>query len=369
MPPEMSQLELKKIEKKYSSGSDAVKGISFTAEQGEFIVLVGPSGCGKSTTLRMIAGLEEATGGDILIGGKRVNDLPPKDRDIAMVFQNYALYPHLTVFENIAFPLSIRKEPKDVIDREVKKAAELLSITHLLERKPKELSGGERQRVAVGRAIVRKPQIFLFDEPLSNLDAALRTEMRAELKSLQRQLGTTMIYVTHDQTEAMTMGDKIVVLNNGLIEQFGTPQEIYARPNSTFVARFLGSPAMNLIRGELTESNGKTLFISGSFSLELPSTEAVRKKDVLLGIRPEILSIGKKTGQSNAISGILSLAERLGSVTNYYMESALSLDGRLAASTQNSRDLEQFTIGEHITFSVSETEVHFFDPETGLRSI
>ncbi|MFI5263987.1 MAG: ABC transporter ATP-binding protein [Candidatus Kapaibacterium sp.] len=365
----MAELELRSVEKRYANNRDAVKGISFTAEQGEFIVLVGPSGCGKSTTLRMIAGLEEATGGDILIGGRRVNDLPPKDRDIAMVFQNYALYPHLTVFENIAFPLSIRKETNDVIDLEVKKAAELLSITHLLERKPKELSGGERQRVAVGRAIVRKPQIFLFDEPLSNLDAALRTEMRAELKRLQRQLGTTMIYVTHDQTEAMTMGDKIVVLNNGLIEQFGTPQEIYAKPNSTFVARFLGSPAMNLIRGELAESNGKVIYTAGSFRMELPFMTNVSKKDVLLGIRPEIFSIGKESGQGNGIRGILTLAERLGSVTNYYIESALSLDGRLAATTQNSRDVEQLTIGEYITFSVSEPEVHFFDPETGLRSI
>src|SRR5579872_477700 len=266
----MIQLELRSIEKRYGNGNDAVKGISFVAEQGEFIVLVGPSGCGKSTTLRMIAGLEEATGGDIVIGGKRVNDLPPKERDIAMVFQNYALYPHLSVAENIGFPLSIRKEKKDIIEREVRKAAELLSITHLLHRKPKELSGGERQRVAVGRAIVRKPQVFLFDEPLSNLDAALRTEMRAELKSLQRRLGTTMIYVTHDQTEAMTMGDKIVVLNQGRIEQFGTPQEIYMKPNSTFVARFLGSPAMNLIRGELLQANENMIFTADRFKLELP---------------------------------------------------------------------------------------------------
>src|SRR5579872_4954919 len=266
----MPHLELRSLEKRYANNNDAVKGISFSAEQGEFIVLVGPSGCGKSTTLRMIAGLEDATGGDSRIIGKRVNDEPSKNRDVAMVFQNYALYPHLTVFENIAFPLSIRKIGKEIIEGEVLKAAELLSITKVLQRKPKELSGGERQRVAVGRAIVRKPQIFLFDEPLSNLDAALRTEMRAELKALQRKLGTTMIYVTHDQTEAMTMGDKIVVLNSGVIEQFGTPEEIYTKPNSTFVARFLGSPAMNLIRGELLQANENMIFTADRFKLELP---------------------------------------------------------------------------------------------------
>ncbi|MDP4221142.1 MAG: ABC transporter ATP-binding protein [Bacteroidota bacterium] len=365
----MPHLELKNIEKKYSSGSDAVKGISFSAEQGEFIVLVGPSGCGKSTTLRMIAGLEEATGGDILIDGKRVNDLPPKDRNIAMVFQNYALYPHLSVFENIAFPLSIRKERKEVVDQEVRKAAALLSITHLLDRKPKELSGGERQRVAVGRAIIRKPAVFLFDEPLSNLDAALRTEMRAELKNLQRRLGTTMVYVTHDQTEAMTMGDKIVVLSNGLIEQFGSPHEIYSKPKSTFVARFLGSPAMNLIRGELSQSNGRAIFFAPSFELELGSVAADAGKQVLLGIRPEAFSVtgsANPTGKSE-IRGLLSLTERLGSATNYYMESSLSLDGRMTASAQSVMGSEEYEIGSEIIFRISHGDVHLFDPENGLR--
>ncbi len=365
----MPHLELKNIEKRYANENDAVKGISFAAERGEFIVLVGPSGCGKSTTLRMIAGLEEATGGDIFISGKRVNDLPPKDRNVAMVFQNYALYPHLTVFENIAFPLSIRKENKATIDSEVRKAAELLSITHLLLRKPKELSGGERQRVAVGRAIVRKPEVFLFDEPLSNLDAALRTEMRAELKSLQRRLGTTMIYVTHDQTEAMTMGDKIVVLNKGMIEQFGSPQEIYSKPRSTFVARFLGSPAMNLIRGLIVEANGKNIFSSETFQLELPLTNIGHRKEILLGIRPEIFSVGKQAsgGSFAEIKGTLTLTERLGSATNYYMNSTLSLDGRLTASAQGSSVPDDYMIGEEIVFSVLHPEVHLFDAETGLR--
>lgn len=367
----MPHLELRSVEKRYANSNDAVRGISFAADKGEFIVLVGPSGCGKSTTLRMIAGLEDATGGDIFINGKRVNDLPPKDRDVAMVFQNYALYPHLTVFENIAFPLSIRKENRAVIDTEVRKATELLSITHLLERKPKELSGGERQRVAVGRAIVRKPQVFLFDEPLSNLDAALRTEMRAELKSLQRQLSTTMIYVTHDQTEAMTMGDKIVVLNKGMIEQFGTPQEIYSKPNSTFVARFLGSPAMNLIRGEIFRVNGKIMFSVSDFQLELPSDNTVDNREVLLGIRPEVFSAanGMNSANANEITGVLTLAERLGSATNYYMESPLSIDGKLTASTQGNSNSGGYEIGEKIVFRITKPELHLFDPETGLRLI
>ena len=281
----MPHLELTQLTKTYASGSDAVRGVSFVAKQGEFIVLVGPSGCGKSTTLRMIAGLEEATGGDILIDGKRVNDLAPKDRDVAMVFQNYALYPHLSVYENIAFPLSIKKTDKAIIDREVRAAAELLSITRLLDRKPKELSGGERQRVALGRAIVRKPQVFLFDEPLSNLDAALRTEMRAELKSLQQRLGTTMVYVTHDQTEAMTMGDKIVVMNKGLVEQTGSPREVYETPKTAFVARFLGSPTINMIKGTLSMIGQQVTFTSGNFSIPITGISVQDSREVFLGIR------------------------------------------------------------------------------------
>jgi ABC-type sugar transport system ATPase subunit len=364
----MPHLELRSLEKRYANNNEAVKGVSFAAEQGEFIVLVGPSGCGKSTTLRMIAGLEDATGGDIFIGGKRVNDEPSKMRDIAMVFQNYALYPHLTVAENIGFPLSIRKESKSVIESEVKKASELLSISHLLARKPKELSGGERQRVAVGRAIVRKPQVFLFDEPLSNLDAALRNEMRAELKSLQRRLGTTMIYVTHDQTEAMTMGDKIVVLNNGLVEQFGTPGEIYSKPNSIFVARFLGSPPMNLIRGKIKHTDGDSFFISPGFHMQIEPTAIADDSEILLGIRPEVLSV---TGNNHIaeVTGNLSLTERLGSSTHYYMESAISTDGILTASEQGTYHSEINQIGKEITFYMTSSQVHLFDPKTGLRII
>src|SRR5437763_6603108 len=246
----MPHLELRSLEKRYANNNDAVKGISFSAEQGEFIVLVGPSGCGKSTTLRMSAGLEDATSGEIFIAGKKVNDLPSKDRDVAMVFQNYALYPHLTVAENIGFPLAIRKERTDTITREVGKAAELLSISHLLLRKPKELSGGERQRVAVGRAIVRQPQVFLFDEPLSNLDAKMRVQMRTEITKLHQRLQATMIYVTHDQIEAMTMGDRIVVMNNGKVQQIATPLTLHNQPDNLFVAGFLGTPPMNFINGE-----------------------------------------------------------------------------------------------------------------------
>src|SRR5947209_6803497 len=330
----MPHLELRSVEKRYANNTDAVKGVSFSAEQGEFIVLVGPSGCGKSTTLRMIAGLEEATGGEIHIAGKKVNDLPSKDRDVAMVFQNYALYPHLTVAENIGFPLAIRKENKMTIEGEVRKAAEILSISHLLSRKPKELSGGERQRVAVGRAIVRKPQVFLFDEPLSNLDAALRTEMRAELKALQCRLGTTMVYVTHDQTEAMTMGDKIAVMNAGTLEQFGTPDEIYAKPNSQFVARFLGSPPMNLLKGKIEYRGNTAFFIANGFHCALPSVAAPNGKEVLLGIRPELVSVS--TNGTAGFTGKLSLVERLGSSTHYYMGSSFSTDGTLVASQQGS---------------------------------
>src|ERR1700691_6220400 len=256
----MAEVALRQVTKRYDD-VEAVRSIDLDIPNNEFVVLVGPSGCGKSTTLRMIAGLEEVTAGDIYIGGAVVNDLPPKDRDIAMVFQNYALYPHMTAYENMAFGLKLRSYKKKEIDNRVREAAEILNLTHLLERRPKELSGGQRQRVAVGRAIVRKPKVFLFDEPLSNLDAALRTQMRAELKRIQRNLGATMLYVTHDQVEAMTMGDKIAVMNKGELEQFGTPSEIYEHPASVFVARFLGSPAMNVLPGGITNDSNESYFV------------------------------------------------------------------------------------------------------------
>src|SRR5271154_3099840 len=253
----MAQVTLRKVIKKYDD-TLAVRGIDLDIADKEFIVLVGPSGCGKSTTLRMIAGLEEITGGDIAIGGDVVNDVPPKDRDIAMVFQNYALYPHMNVYENMSFGLKLKRTPKDEIDRRVKQAAQILDITELLDRKPKQLSGGQRQRVAMGRAIVRDPKVFLFDEPLSNLDAKLRVQMRTEIKALHQRLKTTTIYVTHDQIEAMTMADKIVVMHDGRVEQIGTPLELYDRPANIFVAGFIGSPAMNFIPGVVGDGGFKT---------------------------------------------------------------------------------------------------------------
>ncbi len=361
----MPHLELSQLTKTYASGSDAVRGVSFAAKQGEFIVLVGPSGCGKSTTLRMIAGLEEATSGDILIDGKRVNDLAPKDRDVAMVFQNYALYPHLSVYQNIAFPLSIKKTNKEIIDSEVRAAAELLSITRLLDRKPKELSGGERQRVALGRAIVRKPQVFLFDEPLSNLDAALRTEMRAELKSLQQRLGTTMVYVTHDQTEAMTMGDTIVVMNKGLIEQTGSPREVYETPKTAFVARFLGSPTINMIKGTLKTIAQQTTFTSGNLSIPIAGVSVVDSKEVFLGIRPESFMVGNTTESNATIDGKLLLVERLGGVTHCYIEYPSAERGKIAATLVHHQIKPQ--IGDRMTVTVPEQGLHIFDAATGLR--
>jgi multiple sugar transport system ATP-binding protein len=354
----MAHLELRNIEKRYSGGNEAVGGISFAAEKGEFIVMVGPSGCGKSTTLRMVAGLEDISSGEIFINGKQVNTLAPKDRDVAMVFQNYALYPHFTVKENIAFPLTIRKESTDVIEREVTKAAELLSITHLLARKPKELSGGERQRVAVGRAIVRKPQVFLFDEPLSNLDAALRSSMRAELKNLQRELGTTMLYVTHDQTEAMTMGDRIVVLNRGKLEQYDSPEDIYRKPATSFVARFLGSPSMNMMVGTLEGG----VFTSGEFRLPLHST--ISHRTAQLGVRPESVSIVTDDLGEGMISGTLSLIEPLGSVTNYYIETG---DATFIASINGFVSTDGHKLGDPIHLKIHTADIHLFDSVSGMR--
>ncbi|SFJ38689.1 ABC transporter ATP-binding protein [Celeribacter neptunius] len=280
----MAKVTLDNVRKVYPNGVEAVTPASFDIKDGEFTVLVGPSGCGKSTLLRMIAGLEEITDGALTIGDRVVNDLDPADRDIAMVFQNYALYPHMTVRKNIAYGLKNRKTPKEVIEKKVAEAAKMLNLEEYLDRKPSQLSGGQRQRVAMGRAIVRDPSLFLFDEPLSNLDAKLRNQMRIEIKALQRRLGVTSIYVTHDQVEAMTMADRIIVLNGGKIEQIGTPSEIYHNPASTFVASFMGAPPMNLVAAELTD---ETLFFAG---LQLPMKTDYRGP-VTLGLRPEDLHI------------------------------------------------------------------------------
>src|SRR5712664_1695133 len=289
----MAQVMLRKVIKKYDEVL-AVRGIDLDIFDKEFVVLVGPSGCGKSTTLRMIAGLEEITDGEILIGGDVVNDLPPKDRDIAMVFQNYALYPHMTVFENMSFGLRLKKFPKAEIKQRVDNAARILDITELLDRKPRQLSGGQRQRVAMGRAIVRTPKVFLFDEPLSNLDAKLRVQMRTEIKKVHQKVKTTTVYVTHDQIEAMTLADRVVVMNFGRIEQIGTPHEVYHRPQTRFVAGFIGSPAMNFLSCRLVENNGGlTVRLSDQLSLPLPADRVARyrayagQRRLLFGLRPE----------------------------------------------------------------------------------
>jgi len=290
----MAEVKLKDITKVFGKVV-AVKNFRLDIKDGEFIILVGPSGCGKTTTLRSIAGLEEVNSGEIYIGDRLVNDVPPKDRDIAMVFQNYALYPHMNVYQNMSFGLRLRKVPKKEIDKVVRRTADLLGIGELLDRKPKELSGGQRQRVALGRAIVRNPKVFLFDEPLSNLDAKLRIAMRAELLDLHRRLKTTTIYVTHDQLEAMTMGDRIVVMNEGIVQQVGTPQEVYEHPTNKYVAGFIGSPEMNFVPCKLVMKNGDMFAVDKGFSLRIPPDYAKKAKDyvnkeVILGIRPEHLA-------------------------------------------------------------------------------
>ncbi|AVF03202.1 MAG: sn-glycerol-3-phosphate ABC transporter ATP-binding protein UgpC [Devosia indica] len=290
----MSQLSLKRLEKSFNEAR-IIKGIDLDVSEGEFVVFVGPSGCGKSTLLRMIAGLEDVSAGEIEIGGNIVNDLPPVQRGIAMVFQSYALYPHMSVYENIAFPLRVEKLPQAEVDNRVQAAAKVLQLESRLQHRPGQLSGGQRQRVAIGRAIVRQPKIFLFDEPLSNLDAALRSEMRIELMELHKRLGSTMIYVTHDQIEAMTMADKIVVLNAGEIAQIGSPLELYHKPDNLFVAGFIGSPKMNFINGRVRAANGTTVTVDlgklGTIELPRSSTE-VAGQDVTIGIRPEHLTLG-----------------------------------------------------------------------------
>jgi multiple sugar transport system ATP-binding protein len=288
----MSQVTLRSLIKRFSEDVIAVNNVSLDIQDKEFVVLVGPSGCGKTTTLRMVAGLEDITDGEIYIGDRLVNDVPPKDRNIAMVFQNYALYPHMTVYKNMAFSLKLRRTPRDEIDRRVKAAADILGIGELLERKPKQLSGGQRQRVAVGRAIVRDPEVFLFDEPLSNLDAKLRVNMRAELIKLHDRLNATMIYVTHDQVEAMTMGDRIVVMRNGFIQQVGAPMEVYNQPLNQFVAGFIGSPPMNFLDARLVQENGTLKVDFNGVRLPLPANKAKQvesyaNREVVLGIRPE----------------------------------------------------------------------------------
>ena len=353
----MSSLKLEEVSKSYGE-NDILKNISLDVDDGEFLVLVGPSGCGKSTTLRLIAGLEEPSKGSIIIDKKIVNEKDPSDRDIAMVFQNYALYPQMTVKENMEFGLKIRKLEKNEIDLRVLEAAKILKIENLLGRKPKELSGGQRQRVALGRAIVRKPKVFLFDEPLSNLDAKLRQEMRVEIKKIHNLLGTTMIYVTHDQTEAMTMGDRIAVMNDGIIEQLDTPTTIYNKPQNIFTSTFVGTPQINLVNGELVEKNDNWYFISNN--LEIPFSEKHRQfsrflnKKVTLGIRPEDIII-EMDSESNNSNVKINFVENLGSEMNLHFSFD---DIKFVAKINNSENnfLNHFC---KIKFKIN--NIHIFD--------
>ncbi|AAK81172.1 multiple sugar transport system ATP-binding protein [Clostridium acetobutylicum] len=364
----MADLSLKHIYKVYDGNVTAVKDFNLDVADKEFIVFVGPSGCGKSTTLRMIAGLEEITKGELTIGGRVVNDVSPKDRDIAMVFQNYALYPHMTVYENMAFGLKLRKTPKDVIDEKVKKAAEILDIAHLLDRKPKALSGGQRQRVAMGRAIVREPKVFLMDEPLSNLDAKLRVQMRTEIAKLHKDLQNTFIYVTHDQTEAMTLGTRIVVMKDGVIQQVDTPQNIYEKPKNMFVAGFIGSPQMNFVDSKVTEDSGKIMVsvegqeipVSGDISKILKENGYINK-EVILGIRPENMDESPEFLQKHKdaiINAKVEVTELMGAETYIHLAKGkanfiVRVNG---ASTSKA--------GDEIKIGININKLHVFDKET-----
>ena len=346
----------------------AVDNFNLEIRDKEFIVLVGPSGCGKSTTLRMVAGLEEISGGELYIGGQLMNDVAPKDRDIAMVFQNYALYPHMTVRDNIAFPLKLRKVPKEEIDQRVNQAAEILGITEYLDRKPKALSGGQRQRVAIGRAIVREPKVLLMDEPLSNLDAKLRNQMRAEIIKLRQRINTTFIYVTHDQTEAMTLGDRIVIMKDGVIQQIGTPQEVFDHPANLFVAGFIGMPQMNFYDAELVLENGSyAVTLDGAkVTLSEEKQASLKKNDVkpgpvTLGVRPEHLLLS--SAGDNAIRGTVDVSEMMGSAVHLHV-SACGRDTIMIVPTTEIESSAAFTIGSPIAFTFSGSTAHLFDRET-----
>jgi sn-glycerol 3-phosphate transport system ATP-binding protein len=355
----MAQVHLKNITKTYGTGAKSVQvihGISIDIADGEFIVMVGPSGCGKSTLLRMVAGLEDITGGDIVIGERVVNTLEPKDRDIAMVFQNYALYPHMSVYENMAYGLKIRGFSKADIEHRVQKAAKILELGSLLQRTPRQLSGGQRQRVAMGRAIVREPAVFLFDEPLSNLDAKLRVQMRLEIQKLHRTLGTTSLYVTHDQVEAMTLGQRMIVMNAGRAEQIGTPAEVYGKPATTFVASFIGSPPMNLLQGRLDGSGCRFELGNGS-SVELPGPQAsLAGRECILGIRPEHLQLGKA-----GISLQVEMVEALGADVLIHADAGgQSLIIRAPANVH-------VTVGESLMVGFDAASLHWFDAQTTRR--
>ena len=370
----MSFIEFKNICKKYAGNDkNSVTDFNLDIEEKEFIAFVGPSGCGKSTTLRMIAGLEEITTGDLFIDGKRMNEVEPKDRDIAMVFQNYALYPHMTVFDNMAFGLKLRKVPKEEIEQKVLEAAKILDLEQLLDRRPKALSGGQRQRVAMGRAIVRNPKVFLMDEPLSNLDAKLRVQMRAEIASLHQRLGATIIYVTHDQTEAMTLGTRIVVLKDGVIQQVDTPKKLYNEPQNLFVAGFIGSPQMNFIDAVCKVHGEEVRLEFGDFSIVLPPQKAKKlidggyaDKTVVMGIRPDDIDdsqIQIETYGDTVIEADVTGYELLGSeVLLYYTVAGVNMTARVDARTTAK-------IGDHIRLALDPEKIHVFDKESERSQI
>jgi multiple sugar transport system ATP-binding protein len=391
----MAEVTLEGVSKVYDNGFEAVTDVSLDIADGEFIVMVGPSGCGKSTVLRMIAGLEDITEGTLRIGDAVVNDLPPKDRDIAMVFQNYALYPHMTVADNMGFALKVAKVPKDEIEKRVEEAARVLELGDNLHKRPSQLSGGQRQRVAMGRAIVRNPKAFLMDEPLSNLDAKLRVQMRAEIASLQRNLGVTTFYVTHDQVEAMTMGDRVAVIKSGVLQQVGTPQELYTRPDNLFVAGFIGSPSMNLIEGTIRSSNGAATVTLGSQTLQLgpevlsehPRLRDYDGREVALGVRPEMMNdaalrSGAPEGQDLTVR--VELVEALGS--DLMVHAVLDARPVHTRQTEEAAEVDVEELGHHgaaaivarfdprspvriaddVVVAVDTTRLQYFDIDTGL---
>lgn len=363
----MAELRLEHIYKIYDNNVTAVTDFNLHIQDKEFIVFVGPSGCGKSTTLRMVAGLEEISKGDFYIDGKRINNVPPKDRDIAMVFQNYALYPHMTVYDNMAFGLKLRKSPKAEIDKKVQEAAKILGLETYLNRKPKALSGGQRQRVALGRAIVRDAKVFLMDEPLSNLDAKLRVQMRAEIAKLHRKLQTTTIYVTHDQTEAMTMATRLVVMKDGLIQQLGVPKDVYEKPENVFVAGFIGSPSMNFFKGKIEDGS----FKAGDVKLAIPEgkIKMLREqnylgKDIVFGIRPEDIHdepVFVDAQQGSKFTTTIEVAELTGAETMIYS----NLAGQVYVARLDSRS--KFKPGEKLELAFDMNKAHFFDSQTEIR--
>ncbi len=367
----MANLRLRNVKKVYDGNVTAVQDFNLDIADKEFIVLVGPSGCGKSTTLRMVAGLETITEGEIYIGGRLVNQIPPKERDIAMVFQNYALYPHMTVYDNIGYGLRLRKFPKRVIDQKVREAAEILDITELLGRKPKALSGGQRQRVAIGRAIVREPKVFLMDEPLSNLDAKLRNQMRSEIIKLRQKVNTTFIYVTHDQTEAMTLGDRIVIMKEGFVQQVGTPREVFNHPANLFVAGFIGTPQMNFFDARLVRHDGGYRVEVGGASVELSRDKVERllandvpTRDVKLGVRPEHMVL---TEGAEGIPARIDVSEMMGSAIHIHLS---SLDRDVVVVVPVSEDDEESRVapmGTQVRYIFRGSAAHVFDPETGMN--